>query len=72
MLSEQIQVGLAKAAEVEDRLSHLESTLRQLRDKEQEAQDSARDRADAAFAEARRQHPNLSVHQIAALLDDQL
>jgi hypothetical protein len=57
---------LAEAAESEDRLQQAKNELKQLRD---EADERDRAQADARFAEARRQHPNLSVNQVAALLD---
>jgi hypothetical protein len=57
----------AEAAEYEDRLQRAKDELKQLR---AEAEDRDRVQAEAAFAEARRQHPHLSVHQIAAMLDE--
>ena len=76
MSDEQIQIPvfdeftltkLAEAAEYEDRLQKAKAELRELR---AAADERDRTQADARFAEARRQHPNLSVHQIAAMLDD--
>jgi hypothetical protein len=57
----------AEAAEYEDRRIRAVNALKELR---AEADERDRTQADARFAEARRQHPHLSVHQIAAMLDD--
>jgi 23S rRNA pseudoU1915 N3-methylase RlmH len=58
---------LAEAAEYEDRLQKAKAELKELR---AAAEDRDRTQADAQFAEARRLHPHLSVHQIAAMLDE--
>jgi hypothetical protein len=57
---------LAEAAEAEDRLQRAKDELKQLR---AEADDRDRVQADARFAEARRKYPNLSLEQVAAMLD---
>lgn len=57
----------AEAAEYEATLQQAKAELQQLR---AAADDRERAQADARFAEARRRHPYLSVHQIAAMLDD--
>ena len=58
---------MAEAAEYEDRRIRAVNSLKQ---RQAEADDRDRVQADAAFAEARRRHPNLTVHLIAAMLDD--
>jgi hypothetical protein len=68
VFDEFILTQLAEAAEAEDRLQRAKYELRQIR---AEREDRERVQADARFAEARGQYPNLSVHQIAAMLDDE-
>jgi hypothetical protein len=67
VLDEWVLAKRAEAAEAEDRLQRAKYELKQLR---AEAEDRDRVQADARFAEARHQHQHLSVHQIAAMLDD--
>jgi hypothetical protein len=66
VLDEFILARQAEAAEYEDSRVRAVNDLKQLR---AEAEDRDRVQADARFAEARQQHPHLSVHQIAAMLD---
>jgi hypothetical protein len=59
---------MAETAEYEDRLQKAKAELKELR---AAADERDRVQADAAFAEVRARYPNLSVHQIAAMLDDE-
>jgi hypothetical protein len=66
VLDEWILAKQAEAAEYEDRRIRAVNALKELR---AETDERDRTQADARFAEARRQHPNLSLEAVAAMLD---
>lgn len=66
VIDEFILFKLAESAELDDRLRQSKYELAQFR---AEADERDRVRAEAQFAEARRQHPGLSPEAVAELLD---